>query len=359
MLGIPPTISHSTDYSFSHPADDSQRCHYVVLHSFPTSDLESKWRQYLKRLDYPSHYNTPEFFLEPYWEGQHPFAILAFDRGAIIGVLTGLHGQRVLCGDSSRPQISVDKANNVIADRILVDGLLAEAGTTNLITVFTWESTPLPSFAKQGFHTRKLQGDVVLDLSTGAQTLFREFPKNRRRDIRTAIRNGIEVSEETTEADLSAYWEVYSAWRRTKRKKIHHNRSFARVKKVHDMQGNHRRFLARYQGRVIAAAGIRFCPNGLVEFANNCSLDAYLKLLPNDLLVWRTIEWACEHGFTRYSLGGAHPFLRKWGGEVVPIYRFRLDRSFLHRYDLKDGIATSIRTMPLLKFVKKVLRRIA
>jgi len=360
LLGIHPTISRSMDYSFNHPVtDESQPCHYIILHSFPAPDLEARWREYLKKLDYPSHYDTPEFFLEPYWEGQHPFAILAFDRGAIIGVLTGLHDQRVLCGDSSRPQISLDKANTVIADRILAEGLLAEAGNTNLITMFTWESTPLPSFEKRGFQARELQGDVVLDLSAGTQTLFNEFPKNRRRDIRTAIRPGIEVSEETTEDDLTAYWEVYSAWRRTKRKKIHHNRSFASLKKVHDMQGNHRRFLARYQGKVIAAAGIRFCPGGLVEFANNCSLDEYLKLLPNDLLVWRTIEWACEHGFKRYSLGAAHPFLRKWGGELVSIYRYRIDRSFLHRYDLKDDIATIVRTVPLLKFAKKVLRKIA
>jgi len=44
----------SMDYSFNHPVtDESQPCHYVILHSFPAPDLEARWREYLKKLDYP------------------------------------------------------------------------------------------------------------------------------------------------------------------------------------------------------------------------------------------------------------------------------------------------------------------
>jgi hypothetical protein len=63
-------------------------------------------------------------------------------------------------------------------------------------------------------------------------------------------------------------------------------------------------------------------------------------------------------------MGGAHPFLRKWGGTIVPIYRYRLDRSFLHHHDLKDGVQNQVRQFldhtpaPVRTFLVSALRRI-
>lgn len=338
------------------------KARFLILHDFPGPGIEALWREFLGRVAFPAHYDTPEFFLEPYWMDNHPFAVLAFADSKIVGVLTGLHeGEEVVSGLPSRPQVCLDqKADEVLTTDILAEGLLREARGVNLITLYSWVSTPLPAFQQRGFGVREMEGNVVLDLSAGAQALFDNFAKNRRRDIRLAIRNGIEVSEATTAEDLQAYWEVYSAWRKTERKQIHHNLSFASIEKVHHMRGNHRRFLARYQGKVIAAAGVRLCTGGLIEYANNCSLDEFMKLLPNDLLVWRAIEWSCQHGFKRYSLGGAHPFLRKWGGTVVPIYRYRLDRTLFRRHDLKESIAGTARNLvrrmplPLQRRIRKV-----
>jgi hypothetical protein len=338
---------------------------FLILHEFPPPDLERAWRECLTRVEVPAHYDTPEFFLEPYWVGQNPFAVLAFTDSKMVGVLTGLRdGDEIVSGLPSRPQVCIDqRADKVLTTDILAEGLLSAAGSANLITVYSWASTALPAFEHHGFRVRELEGAVVFDLSPGMQPRFDHFAKNRRRDVRIAIRNGIEVSEETTAEDLQAYWEVYSAWRKTDRKQIHHDRSFAAIEKVHNMPSNHRRFLARYQGKVIAAAGVRFFPGGLIEYANNCSLDEFMKLLPNDLLVWRMIEWACRHEFKRFSLGGSHPFLRKWGGTVVPIYRYRLDRTLFRRHNLKEGIAEMARNLvdrmppPLQGRVRNVFRK--
>jgi lipid II:glycine glycyltransferase (peptidoglycan interpeptide bridge formation enzyme) len=174
---------------------------------------------------------------------------------------------------------------------------------------------------EQGYRELALEGDVVLDLRPGAKFIFDHFPLNRRRDIRKAMRSGIEVSE-----------------------------------------ANHRRFLARYKGEVIAACGVRFYPGGLVEYANNCSRDEFLRLCPNDLLVWRMIEWACENKFPALSMGGAHPFLRKWGTTVVPVHRYRLDRTFLHRVELREEAMAQIRQLihrlppPLQTTLKTLVR---
>lgn len=218
----------------------------------------------------------------------------------------------------------------------------------------------LEGFQQIGFIRRELEGDVVLDLRLGPDAIYRQSHENRKRNIRAALKNGIEVSEATTKEDLLAYWDVYSRWRQTPRKEIFHNMSFDTAEGVHNLRHNHRFFLARYKGKVIAATGLRFQPGGMVEYANNCSLDEFLDLRPNDLLIWRTIEWACQQGFTKYSLGGAHPFLQKSGGTTVPIFRYRLDRTFLHQYELKDSIRARTRTISahLPKGIRNALRKL-
>jgi hypothetical protein len=325
-------------YSSSHFLATSAST-FLILREFPPPDIEELWRKFLSRIDSPSQYDAPEYFLEPHWAGKRPFVILAFHQSEVVGVATGVHVHGSTdCGLLSRPQIRIDPAADpLIASSTLAEGLLQEAGKDKLITVFAWNWIPLIGFEQRGFVRRETEGDVVLDLTLGADALYKQFHENRKRNIRAALKHGIEVTEASTPEDLNAHWKVYSRWRQTDRKEIRHNLSFAEIEQVHHLRHNHRHFLARLNGEVIAATGLRFQPGGLVEYANNCSLDEFINLRPNDLLIWRTIEWACQQGFTKYSLGGAHSFLRKAGGTVVPICRYRLDRTFLHRHDLKEN----------------------
>lgn len=327
------------------PVEGERR--FIALYDYPAPEVEKLWRAFLQRIDSPSHYDAPEYFLEPYWAGKTPFSVLALDQEQIVGVVCGLHlKDGIECGLPSRPQIRVDdKGDTDLSSGILAEGLLQEAGRSKLITVFAWNWVPLAGLERRGFLRRELEGDVVIDLGKGIAEVYKQFHENRKRNIRIALKNGIEVSEALTQEDLAEYWKVYSTWRQTSRKKIVHDQSFSNLEKVHGMRKNHRRFLARYRGKVIAATGLRFLQGGLVEYANNCSLDEFMQLRPNDLLIWRTIEWACQQGFTKYSMGAAHPFVRKSGGVLVPISRYRLDRTFLHRHDLKENIRSQARSL--------------
>src|ERR1700687_3505451 len=89
--------------------DSAEKSRFLILHDFPRPEIEVLWRDFLGRVEFPAHYDTPEFFLEPYWIGQRIFAVLAFTDSKIVGVLTGLHdGDEVLSGLQSRPQICLD-----------------------------------------------------------------------------------------------------------------------------------------------------------------------------------------------------------------------------------------------------------
>lgn len=311
---------------------------FVILHDFPSREIERAWRDCLRRVEFPAHYHSPEFFREPYWTGKRPFAILAMDGGSVTGVLTGLHeGEQVVSGRRSCSQICADTtADTRIALDRLARGLLAEAGSAQLITVYSWNWLDLDPFKTFGFRPRQLAGNVVLDLTKGSEALFKQFHDDRRRNIRYAIRQGVEVFQATTTDDFLAYYDVYADWcvrKGTKGFPLELEETAFRL-----TTGNRRLFLARVSGKTIAGNIFRFFPGGMLESARNNSLAEFLRYKPNDLLEWRGIEWACKEGFLRHSLGGSHFFLRRFGGTVVPICRYRLDRSLLRHHDRRDAV---------------------
>jgi CelD/BcsL family acetyltransferase involved in cellulose biosynthesis len=334
---------------------------YLTLRAFPSPEHEAVWRDFLGRAEMPSHYDSPEFFLEPWWEGKRPFAILALHDGKVVGSLTGVHEtNRAECGLPTRPQICFDRTADkaTVAER-LVQGLLAEAGRS-LAILYSWD--PLPSLEQLGFRTRQGEGSVVLDLTLGPETLMKQFHSNRRRNIRFAIEKGLEVSVLTSERDFEEVYALHCAWQQTSRKKIVAKMaSLERFKETWGRPENRRVFLVRLNGKLVAADVVRFQPGGLLEAAANFSLGEYLNLKPNDLVVWKIIEWACQEGFTRLSLGGAHSFLRYFGGTVVPIYRHRVDRTFLRQHDLRDALVDVGRTTlskappPVAGVVRRIL----
>jgi hypothetical protein len=174
-------------------------------------------------------------------------------------------------------------------------------------------------------------------------------------------RFGVQVSEVCTPVDIAESFAVYCKWRQTKRKKIEwEEMSFLVFEQAYRLRTNRIAFLARHAGAPIAVLSLRFYQGGLIEASGIHSVDEYLHLYPNELLHWRAIEWACEKGFRRYSFGAAHTFLRRFGGEVTPIYRHRLDRTWLRRHDMREKFADwgrwCLKRMP--KRIEQKTRRI-
>jgi SAM-dependent methyltransferase len=310
----------------------------------PSGRVELQWRACLEDSDLPTPYTAPEYFLEPWLRGKRPLAILSVLGDDVTAVLTGIHaGGRVQSGLSVRPQIALSRhADRALAMRSLVAGLLHEAEYAQLVDLFVWadmaDGVDGP-ILDAGFHRKRYDGVVMLDLTQGADALFRQLSPTRRTDIRRAIRSGVSVDFATSRDDVSAYYVVYVDWARRKGLPVLGEEEF---QETIALRRNRRLLVARHGGKVVAGTVLRFFPGGLVEYAANSSLQAALDLRPNDLLQWRAIQWACAEGMTKYSLGGSHLFLRKSGGEMMPTIRYRLDRSILRQYGIGDWVRDTI-----------------
>jgi lipid II:glycine glycyltransferase (peptidoglycan interpeptide bridge formation enzyme) len=180
----------------------------------------------------------------------------------------------------------------------------------------------------------------MLDLSLGPDVLFRQFSQTRRNHIRRAIKHGISVDFAKSRDDISAYYAVYVDWARRRYWPI--TREEELQEEFFATRRNRQLLLARYKGEVIAGVVLRFFPGGVMEHAANHSLLSALHFRPNDLLHWRAIEWAYAEGLTKYGLGGTDLFLRKFGGEVVPTTRHRLDLSLFRRYTIGDWMTNRV-----------------
>jgi len=312
---------------------------FRVLHHSAAGVIETQWRNCLEDSDFPTHYAAPEYFAEPALRGKRPFAILSQIGEDVAAVLTGIHdGDRVQSGLSVRPQIVFSRrADRSRATSNLIAGLLQEARSAKLVDLFVWSD--MSRLVDTRFHQRHCEGVVMLDLSLGPDAVLRKFSANKRTNIKKAIKYGVSVDVAKGRDDVSAYYPVYVDWARRKALPITGEEEF---QETFALTANRQLLLARHAGQIIAGVSLRFFPGRVMEFAANSSLHSALHLRPNDLLHWRAIEWAYGEGISTYSLGGAHLFLRKFGGEVVPTVRLRLDLSLFRRYAIGDGIINRI-----------------
>lgn len=297
----------------------------------PNAALAARWNKFACDAAYATHYVTPNYFTDPYVRGAR-FAVLAVDGDrSIAAAATGLVDEHnIVSGLFSRPQMVFGKG---VARSEAVDALIngfneLNDGKPRLIELHSWDE--IDELADTGLeaHVSNAENSVVmLDLSTGADAIFAQFSQTRRSEIRKGEREKlVEIKEIETFIEQEALYRIHCEWNARKGNRPD---TFEQMKTAIAQRENRRVFIAKVDGKTVAGSFYRFCPGGVVEYAANFSLPEYQKLRPNDLIGWHAIKWACNQGFSHFSMGGSHLFLRRFGGEVMTTYRYmRDDRPF-------------------------------
>jgi hypothetical protein len=310
---------------------------WKILTEYPDETTLAAWREFLADSAYPTHYTTPGFFTDPFIRGGEKFAVLVFDEEKVVAVLTGIDtGKTIVSGLAVRPQAVFRKnIDRGAASKALLEGTLEKGGERlEVMSFHTWE--PVEGIERLGFSSEVCGGGgavVMLDLNRGADVLFKDFSQTRQSELRKAMKKTeLIVKDLETEDELNELYDIHVEWNKRKGNQPDSSEDFARISQDHE----HRKTLiAVYQGKVIAGTFFRFCRGGLIEYAGNNSLEEYQKLRPNPLIGWRAIEWACENGFSYFSMGASHEFLRRFGGDIHSNYRYTFDRTFLKRHEKK------------------------
>jgi Acetyltransferase (GNAT) domain len=317
---------------------------HLILDKYPNQEIEKEWNEFLTKVEFPCHYISPAYFDVPFWEGKKPFAILIFDNGKVVGVATGIfQNGKLTCGLQVRPQmamIELEKTTEIAKE--LHAGLIENArNKASLITLNSWQN--ISGFDALGYANQISEGNarvVVIDLRIGADAVFKGFSQSRRSALRKIIReNNLEISELETQSELEEFYVIHIAWCKNKKVKPH---TFKTMQTISTQKETGRILIAKHQGKVVAGSYFRFQKNAVIEYSENNSNPAYLHFLPNELLVWKSIEMACEQGFTHYNMGASHPFLQRFGGETLSTYRYQLDLSFFKKHEKIEALKSFV-----------------
>ena len=168
-----------------------------IITDYPTAELEKKWLEFLPASNYPSHYTSPGFFKEPHWTNKNPFAVLVLDDEKIVAAATGLRtGKQIVSGFAVRPQVCIDeRTDRKKICETLAKGFLEIAETDDGAERLVLNCPQrMPEFVEFGFKEKQASGGdevVMLDLSRGADAVFKNFSQPRRSDLRKSMRENL------------------------------------------------------------------------------------------------------------------------------------------------------------------------
>ena len=209
----------------------------------------------------------------------------------------------------------------------------------------------------------------VLDISRNEEELFLQLRDSTRRNIKKALKEGVEVVFINT---LEAVKEFYRLNCITRRDHGLPPQPYLFFKKVHEhvlSKDVGHIVLASYKGRNIAGA-VFFHFNNRAVYKYGASDKRFLDSRANNLIMWEAIRWYRNKGYANFSFGRTEPenegllqFKRGWGAKEYPIYYYKYDihQSAFVKEALKlKGIHNQIfrrMPIPLLRLTGKLLYR--
>lgn len=161
-----------------------------------------------------------------------------------------------------------------------------------------------------------------LDLSPGAEAVWRSFPAKVRNQVRKAEKSGLRACVGGAEL-LDEFYPVFVANMRDLGSPVHDRAFFACMLAEF---GSQARFVLVRDGHRPVGGLVCLLFKDTVTIPWASSLRQYLTKCPNNLLYWEAMQYACAQGYRCFDFGrssidsGTYNFKRQWGAKPVQIY---------------------------------------
>lgn len=250
---------------------------------------------------------------------------------------------QVICG----PVVSIaDKVDLNLAQH-LVEGLEKICHDKRIVRLEIWplESLQLRDMLlKNGYAPVGKINDYVINLDPDSQKLWNSIHHNKRRNIKMAEREGVEIIQSQSHDDIESFCLLHEAAAKRGGFAPVPRAWFEEASKIYKRE-SWRIFLAKWNGKSIA--GVFSVSDRKTFYALRAgSLTEGLKVRPNDLMHWKAMEWACANGYSKYNMGmvddpvpteesakwGIWRWKREWNGYLEKIEIF--EKTILPQYKL-------------------------
>ncbi len=215
---------------------------------------------------------------------------------------------------------SGDSANQLLDD-VLEVGRQHRAGYVELRTGVS----PVLS-GRSDFVDAQLYVRWRLSLEGGENSIWRSVQKPAQRQVRKSRKLGVTIRYAESSGDVILYHRLHVGTRTGKHGMPAQPRKFfVGLWDRFASDGTVQVLLAEHDGITIAGM-VLFASGDTVRYAYGASIERYLHLAPNDLLMWESISWAIAHGYRFFDMGrtardnhGLMEFKRKWGAFAEPL----------------------------------------
>jgi len=146
---------------------------------------------------------------------------------------------------------------------------------------------------------------TVVDLSQHVDQIFGQIKKNKRRGIRRAQRDGVQIRE-GSEADLDIFHDILVAASERQHYTPFPKEYFVEMWRILSANGHMKLFLATYDEEVVSAHVVVAFGNTVTAKQGGWSGQQSIHR-PNELLDWVTLTWAKSQGYRYYDFEGIDP----------------------------------------------------
>jgi serine/alanine adding enzyme len=325
---------------------------YSVITDYNSIDIE-KWAWFVKNHPQGNSFQTPEMYnvykSAKYYE---PVIVVCVDErkeihGLILsiiqreykGILGKLSSRSIIWGAPLIINGNADVLNLLLKsyDKI-VEKKAVYTQIRNL-----WETENLKDDFEKNGYVFEDHLNILIDLTKSEDVLWGEIYSRRRSQINKSERQGVTIKifeeQELVEKSCDILLDVY------KRAKLPlpGKEYFKEANKILGEKGFLKFFGAFYKERLVGVMYL-LCYNGRTyEWYIGSYID-YMRLHPNDLIIWEIIKWGKENNYKIFDFGGAgrpdkeygvREYKKKFGGTTLNLGRYqKVHKRFLMKISL-------------------------
>ncbi len=281
-----------------------------------------------------------------------PLRLAAIYRGELVGIVQGTYssylGFGMELGVMRGPMMNRENEDSLRAVENLLRAL-EDYGKKNRIIrarILVPESWRLQEvFHKLGYNLAGNLNEYVVNLDMGVDEHWRSIDHNKRRNIKKAVNEGVEIVQSHLHEDLLAFYSMLEAAQERAGFSSYPLSWFEAVWENYKPEQLSNVFLARLKGKSIS--GVFTVVHGKTVYALAAgSLSEGWKVRPNDIMHWKVMEWACKNGYSKYHMGlvsdppptegssawGIWRWKREWKGNLKRLQIF--EKTLLPKYIL-------------------------
>ncbi len=152
-------------------------------------------------------------------------------------------------------------------------------------------------------HTMFTPWQFLLDLTKDEEMLLKNMKSKTRYNVHLAERKGVKIREAKTKQDVEIFIQMYLD---TCTRQSYHGRDATFLRTVWKYLGGKYAFiLIAYKGNEALASYMLFLHNGVLYYPYGGSSKKGRKIMPANLLMWRTIQFGKQHDARMFDMWGA------------------------------------------------------